>query len=129
MLGRGVGWYVLVFQAIAARKLESESRGTNRVFDVAATIARSASLKRRSQIVAKSGAEVGGAIAKGGAVIAKGGVEVLAAGPNLAASLVTAHAEVGTGREEAEMFAALFPLRGRRDNRVPKVAPLACFSA
>ena len=101
MLGRGVGWYVLVFQAIAARKLESESRGTNRVFDVAATIARSASLKRRSQIVAKSGAEVGGAIAKGGAVIAKGGVEVLAAGPNLAASLVTAHAEVGTGREEA----------------------------
>ncbi len=90
-----MGSCVLGFQAIAARKL-LDSRGPNRVFDAAATLAKSASLKRRTKVVAKSGAEVGGAIARGGAVIAKGSVEVLAAGPNLAATLINAHAEVGT---------------------------------
>ncbi|CAN0478391.1 unnamed protein product, partial [Ectocarpus sp. 12 AP-2014] len=44
-------------------------------------------------VVTKGGAEVGGAIARGGGVIARGGVDILAAGPNLAAGLITPHAE------------------------------------
>lgn len=61
--------------------------------DTAATLARSA--QGVKDVVTKGGAEVGGVLARGGGVIARGGVDMLAAGPNLAAGLITAHAEVG----------------------------------
>lgn len=66
----------------------------NHVFGAAATIVRGA--QGVKGVVAKGGAEVGGAIARGGGVIARGGVDVLTAGPNLAGGFLTAHAEVGT---------------------------------
>lgn len=63
------------------------------MFDAAATFARSA--QGVKDAVTKGGTEVGGVLAKGGGVIARNGVDLLAAGPNLAAGLINAHAEVG----------------------------------
>lgn len=63
------------------------------MFDAAVTLARSAHGVK--EVVTEGGAEVGGVLARSGGVIARGGVDILAAGPNLAAGLINAHAEVG----------------------------------
>lgn len=90
-----MGVYALVFQARAARQAElRRNMNPDHVLGAAATIVRGA--QELKGVVVKGGAEVGGAIARGGGVIARGGVDVLTAGPNLAASLLSAHAEVGT---------------------------------
>lgn len=59
--------------------------GPSYVFDAAATLRRGAEGVR--EVIAKGGAEVGGAIVRGG-------VDILAAGPSRAADLIMEHVEV-----------------------------------
>lgn len=80
--------FVPVSQARAARQVEARGRakkGKGMLGNAAEGV---------KGVVTKGGAEVGGAIARGGGVIARGGADILAAGPNLAAGLITSHAEV-----------------------------------
>lgn len=98
--------FVPVSQARAARQVEARGRakkGKGMLGTAAEEV---------KGVVTKGGAEVGGAIARGGGVIARGGVDILAAGPNLAAGLITSHAEVSTcikTKEHAPLSPAVMP--------------------
>ncbi|CAM9416805.1 unnamed protein product, partial [Scytosiphon promiscuus] len=81
----------LMEERAAARALSKALRSENARANHVQALVRGA--KEMKGAVAKGGAEVGGALVRGGDAIAKGGVGVLVAAPNLAAGLISAHAE------------------------------------